>query len=129
MPNTVTLHCKAGNHSWERERKRGRKPENCPEHSPKAESRATMSSDEAAKRRAAGRAKAKAVRDKEGIKRVLEFSAYIARDAELFASFREGNIQRKEYIKRRGPMPPTPTKPDYDAAKAAGVYGGIEEAA
>lgn len=29
--NTETLHCKAGDHSWEREIKRGRKPASCPD--------------------------------------------------------------------------------------------------
>lgn len=29
---TQTLHCQAGNHKWEREPKRGRKPINCPKH-------------------------------------------------------------------------------------------------
>lgn len=32
MP-TVTLHCQAGNHSWERPSQRGRRPLNCPAHS------------------------------------------------------------------------------------------------
>lgn len=27
-----TLYCKAGEHEWDRERKRGKKPVNCPEH-------------------------------------------------------------------------------------------------
>lgn len=34
MSKTVTLHCQAGNHSWERPAQRGRKPLNCPEHQP-----------------------------------------------------------------------------------------------
>jgi hypothetical protein len=29
-----TLHCEIGNHPWDRERKRGKKPKNCPEHKP-----------------------------------------------------------------------------------------------
>lgn len=29
---TVTLHCQAGNHEWERPSQRGRRPVNCPEH-------------------------------------------------------------------------------------------------
>lgn len=33
---TVTLHCKAGDHDWERPSKRGRQPQNCPEHSESA---------------------------------------------------------------------------------------------
>lgn len=33
MSNAIqTLHCQAGNHKWERETKRGRKPVNCPDH-------------------------------------------------------------------------------------------------
>lgn len=32
---TRTLYCKAGDHEWEREVKRGRVPENCPEHNQK----------------------------------------------------------------------------------------------
>lgn len=34
MVKTVTLHCRLGNHEWERPSKRGRQPENCPEHKP-----------------------------------------------------------------------------------------------
>lgn len=30
---TITLHCVAGDHPWEREKKRGVRPKNCPEHS------------------------------------------------------------------------------------------------
>lgn len=34
LPNSMeTLHCKAGDHPWQRERKRGKKPVNCPKHS------------------------------------------------------------------------------------------------
>ena len=28
----VTLHCQAGDHDWERESQRGRKPHSCPDH-------------------------------------------------------------------------------------------------
>ena len=28
----VTLHCQAGDHDWERQSQRGRKPHSCPEH-------------------------------------------------------------------------------------------------
>lgn len=31
---TQTLFCKAGQHEWEREVKRGKRPQNCPEHTP-----------------------------------------------------------------------------------------------
>ncbi len=34
--NTVTLHCQAGNHAWERPSQRGRRPLNCPAHSEQA---------------------------------------------------------------------------------------------
>lgn len=29
---TVTLYCQAGDHNWERESQRGRKPHSCPDH-------------------------------------------------------------------------------------------------
>jgi len=34
MAELETLHCELGDHSWERERKRGKKPKNCPVHKP-----------------------------------------------------------------------------------------------
>lgn len=36
MP-TELLHCQLGDHPWNRERKRGRKPTSCPEHAAEAE--------------------------------------------------------------------------------------------
>lgn len=35
MTKTVTLHCNAGNHSWERPSQRGKRPLNCPDCAPK----------------------------------------------------------------------------------------------
>jgi hypothetical protein len=32
----VTLHCQAGNHTWERPSQRGKRPFNCPEHAGQA---------------------------------------------------------------------------------------------
>lgn len=37
MPETVRLHCEAGNHDWDRPKQRGRRPTDCPEHSEKRE--------------------------------------------------------------------------------------------
>lgn len=34
MPETRTLHCALGDHSWERPAQRGRVPANCPDHQP-----------------------------------------------------------------------------------------------
>lgn len=36
MAELETLHCVLGDHDWERERKRGKKPQNCPTHKPVA---------------------------------------------------------------------------------------------
>ena len=33
MDNMVQLHCEAGDHTWERESQRGRRPRSCPKHS------------------------------------------------------------------------------------------------
>jgi hypothetical protein len=121
LSDTVTLFCEEGQHSWERERRRGKAPKNCPDHKP---SRAKLSPEEAQRRRQEGRARAKAERDVAGVGRVLAFSEYLKRDAELFAAFDGGFIERHEYIRRRGPMPETPSGPDYAAAREAGVYRG-----
>lgn len=45
---TVELHCEAGNHKWERESQRGRRPINCPEHTvaPEAKPRAEETEEE-----------------------------------------------------------------------------------
>lgn len=37
MPELETLHCALGDHDWQRERKRGKKPQNCPTHKPVVE--------------------------------------------------------------------------------------------
>lgn len=37
MSETVTLHCEAGDHFWQRPKQRGRRPTDCPEHSEKRE--------------------------------------------------------------------------------------------
>lgn len=44
MPNTVRLHCHAGNHDWDRPSQRGRRPFNCPEHSDEATPNVTTAS-------------------------------------------------------------------------------------
>jgi hypothetical protein len=123
MADTDTLFCEAGQHEWQREKKRGKKPKNCPDHQPIV-SKATMPPEEAARRRAEGRARAKAERDKAGIQRVLDYKRWVVRDAET-------TIQRAlaaaagEKLPPRPRMPAMPNKADYDAATAAGIHKGI----
>jgi hypothetical protein len=124
MADTDTLYCELGQHEWQREKKRGKKPKSCPQHKPQV-ARTTMPPEEAARRRQEGRARAKAERDKDGIRRVLDYKAYLRRDVPLFMAFNNGDIERSEYIARRGPMPVIPNKADYDAAVLAGVHQGI----
>lgn len=115
-----TLHCKIGDHDFERERKRGVKPRNCPEHKPVVESsgRGRGANIEAMHE---GRRKAAAERARQGIITVRAFQKWSKADAAAWLAYQAGDMTRKEYKEAQPDPVPLPTAADWAAARQAGV--------
>lgn len=128
MEETDTLYCKAGEHEWERPKKRGMKPANCPEHT---EQKKTITREEHQKRLREGRERARKERDAEGIERVLNWREnWLKPESSLHQRYAEGDLDRDEFVRglRELSSVPFPTDKDWDAAARAGLtHGGIPE--
>lgn len=59
--------------------------------------------------------------DREAVQRVRAYQAWTRRDAEAWAAWRAGQIDRDNYRRRSGVMPRVPTAGDYAAARRNGV--------
>jgi hypothetical protein len=118
MADLETLHCKRGDHEWNRPKKRGKKPTNCPDHTPVKE---VLDPEERIRRQQEGRRIKQEAKDKLGIEQVIAYRAWVKDDAAAFGRFRDGEIDRATYLKIKPEMPVLPDKAAYDAARRVGL--------
>lgn len=113
------LWCTLGEHNWERKKVRGRKPTSCPDHKPQPVRGPLLSPEEAQERRMAGRRRAQAIKDAEGIVKVANYREWVRADRAYWDAVEAKRNGDEEVIIPSKPlMPELPTKADY---KAAGV--------